>query len=621
MAITVDKQQTEIQFPGGKVITWNPSISPDTPDTFAGFADAYAAVTAGDATRRILYIQGVFDSLAGTVPAGTWDLDGVDVEGDANTGDYIQIAFANGAFWKNVYRMKGISVSGKFGIAESSLLYDEVSGAEAVYSDCRIVAGQTSPTIDIGTGTRDQDLDIILKDRSLFDDAGQTGGCVDTRILGQIDLYGGSNLRENTLQAGAADTMPIRIFEGEIDDPQGANVTVLLTYVNTKQKLLADETYYVRATAGGQGYGREDNDANAFRTIQDAANFVMNDVDQGRHKITIQVADGAYIDEDADNATVFMANVSGEVEFVGNVATPGNVLTDVNYYGYAWRLVNCENVTVRGFKIKEASLFASGYAGIAALDHTNLQISDLRFEGDVDPVDPNICIFSGNHSTVITTNTDFTFANVASGVSLVQAENHSRFQSFVTFDIDAGEALSFASGTVTAINNSIVQGPVFSLGAGASIAAPRFNATHNSQIRMSQPAVTDPNDTLDFFPGSLPGVLDNSSTYGATSQTWGIDNFVNVETLTAAKTFTSANNFRMPLEESGTQVLSAALAQTVTLPPIAATTALRDVTIYNNGAASLTINNSPASLIEVLAPGSTGRYIAIDSGTDFVKVS
>lgn len=116
---------------------------------------------------------------------------------------------------------------------------------------------------------------------------------------------------------------------------------------DTRERLTASRTYYVRTDGSDSNDGLSNTSGGAFLTLQKAADVVLNDLDLSGFDVTVSVADGAY------TAGVSIAAPwigEGSVYFIGDTTTPSNCTVTVAS-GNCFALENGARLSVRGFKL------------------------------------------------------------------------------------------------------------------------------------------------------------------------------------------------------------------------------------------------------------------------------
>lgn len=114
-----------------------------------------------------------------------------------------------------------------------------------------------------------------------------------------------------------------------VGDQIAATITAkLLTDIeaNTRERLTADRTYYVRTDGNDSNTGLANTSGGAFLTIQKALDVVAQNIDLAGHNITISVADGTYT---GANAVSVPWVGKGTVTVTGNNTTPANCVLSI----------------------------------------------------------------------------------------------------------------------------------------------------------------------------------------------------------------------------------------------------------------------------------------------------
>lgn len=148
-----------------------------------------------------------------------------------------------------------------------------------------------------------------------------------------------------------------------IYDTTSSRWRLLSPRANTRERLIANRTYYVRTDGSDSNAGLANNAGGAFLTIQKAYDTIVS-LDLGGYTVTIQIADGTY------SAGLSIASPwtgGGRVTVQGNASTPANVL------------VNCAasscirvDATLPGLlTVKDMKLISPG-GGSTGIDHQGI---------------------------------------------------------------------------------------------------------------------------------------------------------------------------------------------------------------------------------------------------------
>jgi hypothetical protein len=147
---------------------------------------------------------------------------------------------------------------------------------------------------------------------------------------------------------------------------------------NSREKLTADRTYYVRTDGNDSNTGLVNTSGGAFRTIQKAVDTVATLLDLGSHTVTISIADGSY----TENVLLrdFIAS-GGSVTISGNNTTPSNVVLTNTGSGVCFSYSGASGVggsyKITGMKIQAASEGAGILLYVQ--NHRNIWIDKLIF--------------------------------------------------------------------------------------------------------------------------------------------------------------------------------------------------------------------------------------------------
>ncbi len=190
-------------------------------------------------------------------------------------------------------------------------------------------------------------------------------------------ILDGATLNLNAL--GALPILKVRgapIRKGDI--PQNTTVELLCdgtSFVFTGLALsevpslaIGDVTFYVRPDGNDGNSGLSNTIGGAFRQVQAAIDAVSRYVMSG-YVAYIQVADGTY------NAFVARNTGGSDIQIVGNVASPGNVIIDGGALD-AIRAINNSTISVKGMRINAP---AAGKSCLLAFDRSNIVFSDVVF--------------------------------------------------------------------------------------------------------------------------------------------------------------------------------------------------------------------------------------------------
>lgn len=252
---------------------------------------------------------------------------------------------------------------------------------------------------------------------------------------------------------------------------------------DTRERLTANLTLYVRLDGDDTHSGLLNTAAGALRTMQKACDIQKNNYDVGNFAITIQVADGTTW---SDPVSV---NGGGPYNIVGNTGTPANVVHAV--------------VGTVNFRAKDASLTVSGFelrnltghfAELHALDNGIITWTNMRFgttDGDNMQADGGKIYGSGAYSIV---------GNMASHC---HSFNHGLIQ-IANFTCTLVGTPAIAAYFVGA-NDATVE--MFSSTFVGTATGPRF-LIHFGGIFTSNGTIS-----LTGLPGNVAGTMDTSALY------------------------------------------------------------------------------------------------------------
>jgi hypothetical protein len=124
---------------------------------------------------------------------------------------------------------------------------------------------------------------------------------------------------------------------------------------DTREKLQADRTYYVRTDGNDGNTGLVNSAGGAFLTLQ-AAGDAVDGLDLNRFNVTIQVGAGTY----TSGITIRKLQGSGYLYITGDASTPDNVILNLSsgIAFYAFGLSGSNLVILNGFKISGTPSYA-----------------------------------------------------------------------------------------------------------------------------------------------------------------------------------------------------------------------------------------------------------------------
>jgi len=141
---------------------------------------------------------------------------------------------------------------------------------------------------------------------------------------------------------------------------------------NTREKLTAARTYFVRTDGNDSNTGLVNNAGGAFLTIQKAIDTAAT-LDLATFNVTISVADGTYT-----GGMVLKSLVgAGSVIITGNTTTPTNCIVSVTS-GFPVNGSSVRGVyTIQGFHLKAVT---AGFSSVFTTQQTVLNLNSIRFE-------------------------------------------------------------------------------------------------------------------------------------------------------------------------------------------------------------------------------------------------
>jgi hypothetical protein len=263
------------------------------------------------------------------------------------------------------------------------------------------------------------------------------------------------------------------------------------TITGIREVLTADRTYYVRTDGNDSNTGLVDSAGGAFATIQKAIDVVKSAIDTAGFQVTVQLQ--ATTHTLTNRLEIKDCNISPRLVIQGDVASPSSCIIERGLGDEDIHLVDVKGIEFYGCKFvsttngmfyfwRAEAVFtdcifsmSSGWDSIFILDYDSriTFYSNITVEGDY-----HRFIEADNHSAVF-----FGWCSiVANGPSTIGAE-------FVRLRLDS--SLVVASSTITV--NGSVTGKRYTLETASKIVVPNGSTT--------------------FFPGSVAGTTDASSTY------------------------------------------------------------------------------------------------------------
>lgn len=247
------------------------------------------------------------------------------------------------------------------------------------------------------------------------------------------------------------------------------------TWALGREMLTADRTYYVRTDGNDSNTGLSNTAGGAFATIQMAINTAA-DLDAKSYNITIQVADGTYVQSPSLKPLLG----TGTITIIGNTVTPTNCIIDGGIINYAPKTV----VNVRGFKFIKSS--SSTLNAITAGDFSLTKFDSVNFGSGFD-----YHIFADSNSKVQNS------GNYAiSGGASCHAITNGGFILLTSATVTITGTPAFSLDFVLAqVNGSIMS---YSMVWSGSATGARYNANTNGAIQTFGGGVN-------YFPGSVAG--------------------------------------------------------------------------------------------------------------------
>lgn len=138
--------------------------------------------------------------------------------------------------------------------------------------------------------------------------------------------------------------------------------TAVREFINAREVLTADRTYYVRTDGSDSNNGLANTAGGAFLTIQKALDTIAT-LDLRGYTATVQLADGTY----TAGLSVAGQIIGGRVVINGNAGTPAAVLLNVT--GNAVSISGSAEITVQNFELR-----ATGIGLLSAYPNAKINI-------------------------------------------------------------------------------------------------------------------------------------------------------------------------------------------------------------------------------------------------------
>lgn len=168
-------------------------------------------------------------------------------------------------------------------------------------------------------------------------------------------------------------TMPTMTFKANLSGgtavPTDTTLAQVQTALGTRERLLADRTYYVRTDGSDSNNGLTNTSGGAFLTIAWAYAVVLT-LDLGGFNVTIKVADGTYTGANQFN----VAPLGGILTIEGNTTTPANCIISTTN-AHCFFVAFAGNMVIKGFKVQSVT---SG-CGILASNSARVDVSNMDF--------------------------------------------------------------------------------------------------------------------------------------------------------------------------------------------------------------------------------------------------
>jgi hypothetical protein len=263
--------------------------------------------------------------------------------------------------------------------------------------------------------------------------------------------------------------------------------TVPAANANGREILTAARIYYVRTDGSDSNTGLANTAGGAFLTLQKASDVIERTLDLAGQAVTVQVGDGTY------TAGVILPNWTGggSVTFLGNAATPANVLVSATsencFFGATPRVWH-----VNGFKTKTTT--SGGHLSVSS--GAQINFSNIDF---------GVC--AGSHISASTGGRVVALSNFAisggaqshvsmSGGAVVREEGRT---------ITITNTPAFSTAFVYARTNSVYE--IFSNTFVGSATGSRYNISHNAAIFVNGASIT-------YLPGNAAGFVATGAVYG-----------------------------------------------------------------------------------------------------------
>lgn len=150
--------------------------------------------------------------------------------------------------------------------------------------------------------------------------------------------------------------------------------TATTVQANSREKLAADRTYYVRTDGNDSNDGLANTIGGAFLTLQRAVDVVYNSLDFNGKNVVIQVAAGTY----AAGCVLQGPHVGkGDLYFIGDQTTPANVVVSTTAANdHCFALYEGASAIIRGFKVATAG---AGACCILAYTGSDVNVGSIEY--------------------------------------------------------------------------------------------------------------------------------------------------------------------------------------------------------------------------------------------------
>jgi len=276
-------------------------------------------------------------------------------------------------------------------------------------------------------------------------------------------------------------------LEAEFD---GYDTALSALQFDTRERLNANRTYYVRTDGSDSNTGLVDSAGGAFLTIQKAID-VAAALDITIFNVTIQVRNGTY----TGAVTLKDPVGAGTVTITGDTTTPNNVVISTTS-ATAFTVNKTQRVNVTGVKVTTAT---SGF-GFLVFNGAKLSLTHIDFGAIATGGAGIFATDGGTHVVLGGANCKWS----GNCDRLLSLNNQTNFNFNGTITLLAN--VTVASDTIGVNGLSFVQSTgTWTLGA-FTVTGTRFNNVNKSLIQTFGAGAS-------YFPGTVAGTTDASSTY------------------------------------------------------------------------------------------------------------